>query len=64
MNMKECPSLRNVVQESTGGARTHGATKKTDQRVIVIPQYKTHGGKLHGRRERKSQSVVELTGTE
>lgn len=27
MDMKECPGLRNVVQESTSGARTHGGTE-------------------------------------
>lgn len=33
MDMKECPGLSNIVQENTGGARTHGGTKTVQKRA-------------------------------
>lgn len=37
--------------------------KRDRRKGYCYPEYKTDGGKLNGRRERKSQNVVGLTGT-
>lgn len=75
MDMKECPFKKCVTQEmprrrALVGQGHMGAQKqcKRDRALFLAqgycyPEYETVGGKLHGRRERKSQRVVELTGT-